>query len=74
MPLRPRVPRLVGWPQLGKESGWLADRLAPADRRSLLGLDRALLLPPASFDAVVEKGGGPSLPRGSLDPETGSAM
>eukprot|EP00959_Pyramimonas_sp_CCMP1952_P434975 9108136-Pyramimonas_sp.AAC.1 len=59
LPLRPYAPRLVSWPNLGNEPGWLADRLGPRDRCSLLDLDRALLLPPQSFDAVVEEDGGP---------------
>ncbi|CAK0881076.1 unnamed protein product [Prorocentrum cordatum] len=61
LPLRSDAPRFVSWPNLGNEPGWLADRLGPRDRCSLLDLDHALLLPPRSFDAVAEEGGGPTL-------------
>ncbi|CAK0901948.1 unnamed protein product, partial [Prorocentrum cordatum] len=59
-------PHLVSWPNLGNEPGWLADRFGPRDRCSLLDLDHALVLPPQSFDAVVEEDGGPTLYMGPL--------
>ncbi|CAK0908668.1 unnamed protein product, partial [Prorocentrum cordatum] len=61
LPLRPHAPRIVSWPTLGNEPGWLADRLGPGDRRSLPDLSHALPLPSPSVDAVVEEGGGHSL-------------
>ncbi|CAK0790966.1 unnamed protein product [Prorocentrum cordatum] len=61
LPLRPYAPHLASWPELGNEPQWLADRLGTSERRSLLGLDHALLLPPPSFDEAVETEGGPTL-------------